>query len=59
MKIFNPSHRFEDFEDPYFDDEGNDPDANDGNCEECGCYHGHHPWCSEYDPSYTGDDNDW
>jgi hypothetical protein len=21
----------------------------DGCCEECHCYHGHHPWCSESD----------
>jgi len=32
------------------DDYEEDPDCDDSNecCEDCGCYHGHHPWCDEY-----------
>jgi hypothetical protein len=27
-----------------------DPDYDDSHecCDDCGCYHGHHPWCDEY-----------
>lgn len=32
-------------DDDYFDDD-------DECCEECGCYHSHFRWCSQYDPPY-------
>lgn len=40
-------------EDWYYE-EDDDYEGNDECCDECGCYHGHNPWCSESD-----EDNDF
>ena len=36
-------------------DDYDDEEGNDGCCDDCGCYHGHHPWCGESDEM----DDDW
>jgi len=42
------SSNINDYDDTYEDEE--DPDYDDSHecCDECGCYHGHNPWCGEY-----------
>lgn len=45
--------------DDFYFNEYDEEEGSDESCEECGGYHGHNPWCSEYDPAYTGDNNDW
>lgn len=49
--VVNGSASIDDW-DYYYDDD--DEEGNDECCDDCGCYHGHHPWCWESD-----DDEDW
>lgn len=44
IKAYKEDNIISDFDDEY------DPDSDDSHecCEECGCYHGHNPWCGYY-----------
>ena len=33
----------------YLDDDDWDDEDTNGCCDDCGCYHGHHPWCGHSD----------